>query len=287
MIFFSYVTCAVLKMARAPKIGCSLCVNERYLTIIASSLRLFAAHRLNAEKLEATTGTTFHHLDSKRCLPSVRRSEDAEHGVQSSCESGGGGRIRLIIVGYDDDAHGVGDFARLIVRHLYGLCDGIHHVQRFVQMFIKLFGILQCRVELDLTFAGGSVDEMLDGAEFGAFGVECDECGVGVFHDITFPYNVVVILFLGLCLKSFISHAVIIFNVGVSFCMFFGVPFFRLLKSRILVKSFLIHGNFLRKNINGTWNEVRKQFLRANRIGARVLKSPVNDMLGFHKVTVH
>ena len=143
--------------------------------------------------------------------------KDTEHGIQSGSESGGGGRIRLVVIGYDDDTYGVGDFARLIVRHLYGLRDGIHHVQRFVQMFVKLFGVLKRRVELDLTFAGGSVDEVLDGAEFGGFGVECHECGVGVFHDIPSLHHVVVILFLGLYLKSFISHAVIIFNFGVSF----------------------------------------------------------------------
>lgn len=161
-------------------------MNERYLTIIASLLG-FLVHRLDAEKFEATTGAAFDDLDAQRFRPSVRRAEDAEHGVESRRESRGGGRVRLVVVGHDDDAHGVGDFARLIVGHLHGLGDGVRHVQRLVEVFVKLLGVLQCRVELDLAFAGRGVDEVLDGAEFGAFGVERDEFGIVVFHCLTFP----------------------------------------------------------------------------------------------------
>nr|DAE21732.1 MAG TPA: hypothetical protein [Podoviridae sp. ctaUh10] len=264
-----------------------LSMNERYSVIIASSLGFLLVHRLNAEKLETATGTTFHHLDCQWCFPSVRGSEDPKHGVQSCSQRGGGGRIRLVIVGHNNDTHGVGYFSRLIVRHLYSLRDGIHHIQGFVKVFVELFGVLQCRVELDFALTGGGVDEVLDCAEFGGFGVECHECGVGVFHDIYLPL-LLLFLFSGLCLKSFISHAVIIFNVGVSFvCMFFGVPFLRLLKSRILVKSFLIHGNLLRKNIDRAWDEIREQFLCTNRIRAGVLQPSVDNMLGFHKITVN
>ena len=163
-----------------------LSMNERYLTIIASSLGPLV-HRLDAEKLEATTGAAFDHLDAQRFRPGVRRSEDPEHGVQSRRESRGGGRVRLVIVGHDDDAHGVGDFARLVVGHLHGLCDGVRHVQRLVEVFVEFFGVLQCAVELDFAFAGRSVDEVLDGAEFGVLGVERDECGISVFHCLTFP----------------------------------------------------------------------------------------------------
>lgn len=161
-------------------------MNERYLTIIASSLG-FLVHRLNAEKLETTTGAAFHHLDAQRFRPSVRRSENPEHGVQSRREGRGGGRVRLAFIGHDDDAHGVGDFAGLIVGHLYRLGDGVRHVQRLVEVFVELLGVLQCAVELDFTFAGRGVDEVLDGAEFGVPGVERDEFGIVVFHCLTFP----------------------------------------------------------------------------------------------------
>lgn len=161
-------------------------MNERYLTIIASSLG-FLVHRLNAEKLEATAGATFDNLDAQRFRPSVRRAEDPEHGIESGGESRGGGRVRLAFIGHNDDAHGVGDFAGLIVGHLHGLGDGVRHVQRLVEVFVELFGVLQCRVELDLAFAGRGVDEVLDGAEFGVLGVERDEFGIIVFHCLTFP----------------------------------------------------------------------------------------------------
>nr|DAL52465.1 MAG TPA_asm: hypothetical protein [Caudoviricetes sp.] len=69
--------------------------------------------------------------------------------------------------------------------------------------------------------------------------------------------------------------------------MLFGVPFLRFLKSRILVKSFLIHGYFLRKNIDRTWNEIRKQFLRTNRIRTSILQTPVDNMLRFQKIAVN
>lgn len=176
-------------------------MNERYLTIIASSLGpLF--HRLDAEKLETTAGAAFDNLDAQRFRPSVRRAEDPEHGVESRRESGGGGRVRLAVIGHDDDAYRVGDFAGLVVRHLYGLGDGVRHVQRLVEVFVELFGVLQCRVELDLAFARRSVDEVLDGAEFGVLGVERDECGIVVFHCLTFP-RLLLFYFSGLCLKSF------------------------------------------------------------------------------------
>nr|DAW60990.1 MAG TPA: hypothetical protein [Caudoviricetes sp.] len=103
----------------------------------------------------------------------------------------------------------------------------------------------------------------------------------------TFPYGYC-FLFSGLCLKSFISHAVIIFNFGVSFvCVFFWVPFLRLLKGCVLVKSFLIHRNLLRKNMNGTRNEIRKHFLSTNRIRTLVFQAPVNNVLRFHKIAVN
>ena len=54
-------------------------------------------------------------------------------------------------------------------------------------MFVQFLGVLERTVELDLAFAGGGVDEVLDGSERSLFGVECDEFGVGgVFHDSTF-----------------------------------------------------------------------------------------------------
>lgn len=220
-------------------------MNERYSVIIASSLG-FLVHRLDAEKLEATTGATFDHLDAQRFRPGVRRAEDSEHGVESRRESGGGGRVRLVIVGHDDDAHGAGDFAGLVVGHLYGLGDCVRHVQRLVEVFVEFFGVLQCAVELDFAFAGRGVDEVLDGAEFGVFGVERDECGIVVFHCLTFPRLLLFYFFRLMPKIFFISHVFVIFNVGVSFvCMFFGVPLLRFLKSRILVKSLLIHGHFL------------------------------------------
>lgn len=153
-----------------------------YLVVTIGSLCFFI-HRLNAEEFEATAGPTFHHLDGEWSIPSVRSAEDAEHGVQPGRESRGGSCVRLAVGGHDNDAHGVGDFAGLIVGHLYGLCDCIRHEHGLVQMFIELFGILECGVELDLAFAGRGVDEVLDGAELSVFGVECDECGaVVVFH---------------------------------------------------------------------------------------------------------
>ena len=173
---------------------------ERYSVIIASSLG-FLVHRLDAEKLEATAGTAFDHLDAQRFRPGVRRAEDPEHGVQSGGESGGGGRVRLAVIGHDDDAHGVGDFAGLVVGHLHGLGYGVRHVQRLVEVLVEFFGVLQCRVELDLAFARRGIDEVLDGAEFGVLGVERDECGIGVFHCLTFPR--LLLFFSGLCLKSF------------------------------------------------------------------------------------
>ena len=161
-------------------------MNERYSVIIASSLG-FPVHRLDAEKLETTAGAAFDHLDAQRFRPSVRRAEDSEHGIESRRESRGGGRVRLAFIGHDDDAHGVGDFARLIVGHLHCLGDGVRHVQRLVEVFVKLLGVLQCAVELNLAFAGRSVDEVLDGAEFGVLGVERYESGMVVFHCLTFP----------------------------------------------------------------------------------------------------
>lgn len=161
-------------------------MGERYSVIIASSLG-FLIHRLDAEKLEATTGATFDDLDAQRFRPGVRRAEDPEHGVESRGESRGGGRVRLAVIGHDYDAHGVGDFARLIVGHLYRLGDGVRHVQRLVEVFVELFGVLQCAVELNLAFTSACVDEVLDGAEFGALGVERDEFGIIVFHCLTFP----------------------------------------------------------------------------------------------------
>lgn len=186
-------------------------MNERYSVIIASSLGFLIIHRLDAEKLETTTGATFDHLDAQRFRPSVRRAENPEHGIQSRRQGRGGGRVRLVVVGHDDDAHGVGDFARLIVGHLHGLDDGVRHVQRLIEVFVKLFGVLQCRVELDFAFAGRGVDEVLDGAEFGVLGVERDEFGIVVFHCLTFP-RLLLFYFSGLCLKSFISHVFIIFQ---------------------------------------------------------------------------
>nr|DAU89295.1 MAG TPA: hypothetical protein [Caudoviricetes sp.] len=222
-----------------------LSMNERYSVIIASSLG-FLVHRLDAEKLEATTRAAFDHLDAQRFRPSVRRAEDSEHGIESRRESRGGGRVRLAFIGHDNDAHSVGDFAGLVVGHLHCLGDCVRHVQRLVEVFVEFFGVLQCAVELDFAFAGRSVDEVLDGAEFGVLGVERDECGIVVFHCLTFPR--LLLFFSGLYLKSFISHVFIIFNVGVSVCMLSRIPFLRFLKSRILVKSLLIHRDFLRKN---------------------------------------
>lgn len=161
-------------------------MNERYSVIIASSLG-FLVHRLDAEKLEATAGAAFDDLDAQRFRPRVRRAEDPEHGVQSRRQGRGGGRVRLAIVGHDDDAHSIGDFAGLVVGHLHGLGDCVRHVQRLVEVFVELFGVLQCRVELDLAFAGRGVDEVLDGAEFGVLGVERDEFGIVVYHCLTFP----------------------------------------------------------------------------------------------------
>lgn len=161
-------------------------MNERYSVIIASSLG-FLVHQLDVEKLETTAGTTFDNLDAQRFRPSVRRAEDPEHGVQSRRQGRGGGRVRLAVIGHDDDAHGVGDFARLVVSHLHCLCDYVRHVQRLVEVFVKLFGVLQCAVELDLALTRRSIDEVLDGAKFGALGVERYEFGIVVFHCLTFP----------------------------------------------------------------------------------------------------
>lgn len=192
-------------------------MDERYSVIIASSLSFLLVHRLDAEKLEATAGATFDNLDAQRFRPGVRRAEDAEHGVQSGGESRGGGRVRLAVIGHDDDAHGAGDFAGLVVGHLHGLSHCVRHVQRLVEVLVKLFGVLQCRVELDLAFASARVDEVLDGAEFGVLGVESDECGIVVFHCLTFPGLLLLFVF-RLMPKIFLYHTSSLFST--SACLF-------------------------------------------------------------------
>lgn len=194
-------------------------MNVDLLIDYSESLGFRFIHRFDAKELEAAAGATFDHLDGERRFPSVRRAEDAEHGVETSCQSGGGSGIRLVVGGHDDDAHGVGDFACLVVGHLYSLCDGIHHVQRFVQVFVHLFGILKCGVELDLAFAGRSVDKVLDGAELGVFGVECDECGVIIFHVDHVPCCLLLFLFPRLLCLNLLYHMPSLFST--SACCFF------------------------------------------------------------------
>ena len=144
----------------------------------------------DAEELETATALAHNHLDVKRFRPSVRRAEDAEQRVQSARQRRRSGGIGVTMVANEDDAHGVGELAGVYVRNLHCLRDGVGHVDGFVEVFVELVGVLQCRVKRDLAGAGGGVDEVLDGAERGVFGVEGHERVVfGVFHDLsTFQY---------------------------------------------------------------------------------------------------
>lgn len=69
--------------------------------------------------------------------------------------------------------------------------------------------------------------------------------------------------------------------------MFFRFPFLWFPEISMLIESFFVHRNFLRKKFDGTRNEIRKQFFCANRIRASVLQTSIDNVFRFHEITVN
>ena len=170
---------------RSMLVGCEgppPCGGGRLLWIIAiESLGVYCG--FDAEEAVAAAATAFHYLDVQGLCPCVGGSEDAEQGVESAGEGGAGGRVGLAFVVDEDDADAVVGFAGVFVGDLNGLGDGVGQRDVFVQVFVELACVLEGGEQLNLAFLRGGVDEVLDGAAFGAFGVECHEGRIVVCHD--------------------------------------------------------------------------------------------------------
>lgn len=57
-------------------------------------------------------------------------------------------------------------------------------------------------------------------------------------------------------------------------------------KCWIVVKSLVIDGEFLGKNIDGRWDEIRKEFVRGNGIWGGMVERWVNEVVGLDKMGV-